>query len=99
MSALTSAVKALHTTECDSGLRYDTQPELALAAVLQLLSRFPERQSPAVARAIADHLHCIGSDERIANSVRECAARLVDDWRSYALLTDQDSVPPSVLVH
>jgi len=55
--------------------------------------------APAVAQAIADHLYCIGSDERITKSVRDCAARLVGDWRSYALLTDQDSVPPSVLVH
>ena len=34
------------------GAEYDTHPELALAAVLQMLSRFPARRSPALAQAI-----------------------------------------------
>lgn len=66
--------------------RYDSHPELALAAVLQLLSRFPARRSPALAQTIARHFQVIGSDPRLSDCVRECAARLVGDWEAYALL-------------
>nr|WP_211206729.1 hypothetical protein [Thauera linaloolentis] len=81
-------------------MAYPNQPELALAAVLHLLSRFPARQSPAVAKAIADHLEVIGSDVRMAGCVRECAAKLVGDWRAYALLSESSPAPtPGSLTH
>ncbi|HPE03993.1 MAG TPA: hypothetical protein P5537_06820 [Thauera sp.] len=68
------------------GPEYDTDPELALAAVLQLLSRFPARRSPALAQAIASHFRVIGSDPRLSACLRDCAARLVRDWEAYAVL-------------
>jgi hypothetical protein len=68
------------------GPEYDTQPELALAAVLQMLSRFPARRSPALAQAIARHFMLIGRDPRMSECVRECATRLVGDWQAYAQL-------------
>ncbi|MBP6131439.1 hypothetical protein [Thauera sp.] len=70
------------------GPEYDTHPELALAAVLQLLSRFPARRSPALAQAIAGHFRVIGSDRRLSACVRDCAARLVAEWEAYAMLGD-----------
>ncbi|HMX15158.1 MAG TPA: hypothetical protein PKE24_13745 [Thauera aminoaromatica] len=70
------------------GPEYDTHPELALAAVLQLLSRFPARRSPALAQAIAGHFRVIGSDQRLSACVRDCAARLVAEWEAYAVLGD-----------
>lgn len=73
------------------GAEYDTHPELALAAVLQMLSRFPARRSPALARSIAHHFDMIGRDPRISACVRECAERLVGDWQAYALLGDAAS--------
>ncbi|AMO37624.1 MAG: hypothetical protein RBS10_15705 [Thauera propionica] len=83
----------------ESAPHYGTRPELALAAVLQLLSRFPARQSPALARAIVDHLQVIGADQRIAAEVRECASSLVEDWRAYALLSEQPAVEASRVSH
>ena len=73
------------------GPAYDTHPELALAAVLQLLSRFPARRSPALAQTIARHFEVIGSDPRISGCVRECAVRLVGDWHAYALPGETDA--------
>ena len=73
------------------GAEYDTHPELALAAVLQMLSRFPARRSLALAQAIARHLDMIGRDPRISACVRECAERLVGDWQAYALLGEAAS--------
>lgn len=69
-------------------LHYPNQPDLALAAVLYLLSRFPARQTPALAKAIVDHLQVIGGDVRMAACVRECASSLVDDWRAYLVLSE-----------
>lgn len=83
----------------ESAPHYGTRPELALAAVLQLLSRFPARQSPALPRAIVDHLQVIGADQRIAAEVRGCASSLVEDWRAYALLSEQPAVEASRVSH
>ena len=93
MSSLASRREGAASAAPDEGLAYPNQPELALAAVLQLLSRFPARQSPAVAKAIADHLEVIGGDARLAGCVRECASRLVGDWRAYAVLSESSPAP------
>ncbi len=74
-------------------VEYADAPDLALAAVLQLLSSFPARRSPVVARAIAAHLAFIGGDARMPDSVRACASRLVGDWRAYAVLGESWSNP------
>ena len=86
MSAQASA--SWRSGAATEGPEYDTDPELALAAVLQLLSRFPARRSPALAQAIASHFRVIGGDPRFSACVRECAARLVGDWEDYAALGD-----------
>lgn len=93
MSTFASRRHGAASAAPEEGLAYPEQPELALAAVLHLLSRFPARQSPAVAKAIVDHLEVIGSDVRMAGCVRECASKLVDDWRAYALLSQSPPVP------
>lgn len=72
---------------------YASRPELALAALLYLLSRFPARRTPAIAAAIVDHLRIVGEDPRIASCIRDCADGLVDEWRAYALLSDEGGVP------
>lgn len=89
MSALSASWRRPAATE---GPEYDTDPELALAAVLQLLSRFPARRSPAVAQAIAGHFRVIGTDPRLSACVRECAARLVGEWEAYAVLGEAGEV-------
>ena len=89
------ACKGIPADLVDDALQYPNKPELALAAVLHLLSRFPARQSPAVAKAIVDHLQLIGGDARIAACVRECASELIDDWRAYAVLSEQPAPPAS----
>ena len=90
MSAQTSA--GWRSAAVTEGPEYDTDPELALAAALQLLSRFPARRSPALAHAIASHFRVIGSDPRLSAGLRECAARLVRDWEAYAVLSEADDL-------
>lgn len=67
--------------------RYGQEPELAISALLHLLSRFPARRSPAIAQAIVDHLRLVGRDPHIAQCVRECAERLIAEWEAYAVLS------------
>ncbi|MDO9598715.1 MAG: hypothetical protein Q7J47_13420 [Azoarcus sp.] len=67
---------------------YGQEPELAISALLHLLSRFPARRSPALAQAIADHLRLVGGDPHITQCVRDCAAGLVAEWEAYAVLSD-----------
>ncbi len=90
MSAAVHAGRETPAPHAGDGPEYAGRPELALAAVLYLLSRFPARQSPAVAQAIVDHLHIIEGDARLADCLRDCAASLVEDWRGYAALSAHD---------
>ncbi|NUQ50422.1 MAG: hypothetical protein HUU27_10970 [Phycisphaerae bacterium] len=60
----TQASAPRHRGAATVGPEYDTHPELALAAVLQLLSRFPARRSPALARTVASHFQVIVADAR-----------------------------------
>lgn len=69
---------------------YGAEPELAISAVLHLLSRFPARRSPAMAQAIADHLRLIGEDVRISRCVRDSAESLIAEWEAYGALCDDE---------
>lgn len=66
--------------------RFDARPELALAAVMHLMSRFPERRSPVVADAVVKHLEVIAADARLAPELRECANSLCAEWQGYRCL-------------
>ncbi|MBA4742329.1 MAG: hypothetical protein H2060_06425 [Azoarcus sp.] len=76
--------------------RFDARPELALAAVMHLMSRFPARRSPVVADAVVRHLEVIADDARLAEEVRECARQLCSEWASYRTLAapDHGCAPP-----
>lgn len=69
---------------------YEAQPEQALAALMYLMSRFPARQSPAIAASIVSHLRLLESDTRFDESIRRCAEQMIDAWRGYAVLTSSD---------
>lgn len=84
----------------DAAPEYGSNPELALAALICLMSRFPARRSPAVAAAIIVHLRLISEDVRLSHGVRHCADSLIDDWAAYAMLcapeaTDAQQCLPS----
>lgn len=73
-------------TSADAAPEYRSNPELALAALICLMSRFPARRSPVVAAAIVAHLRFISEDVRLSHRVRHCADSLIDDWAAYAML-------------
>ena len=67
---------------------YTHRPELALSAVLYLMSRFPATRSPAVARSIVEHLDIVCADPRLPQCVRDTASGLASEWQGYAQLAD-----------
>lgn len=71
---------------------YAAQPQLAVVALIELMSRFPASRSLGLAHSIVAHLVAIGDDARLPESLRACAERVADEWRGYALLT-ADTVP------
>ncbi|NMG48713.1 hypothetical protein GO613_11410 [Azoarcus communis] len=70
---------------------YTAEPARAVSALLHLLSRFPARQSPAIAQAIVAHLRLVGDDPQIAGCIRESAADLVAEWEAYAVLSELEA--------
>lgn len=67
---------------------YESSPELALAALLTLMTGFPTRRSPAVARSIVAHLRVVSQDGRLDGVLRECAEQLMSNWEALEVLSD-----------
>ena len=66
---------------------YDSSPELALAALLTLMTNFPARCSPALARSIVAHLRVVSQDGRLDGVLRECAEQLMSNWEALEVLS------------
>lgn len=60
---------------------YDAQPELAIAAVMAMLGRYPFVRCARMAASIVDHLRYIAFDERYSPAVRDTAGRLLHEWQ------------------
>lgn len=74
------------TASADALPEYRNNPELALVALICLMSRFPAQRSSAIATAIIVHLRLINEDVRLSHEIRDCAGSLIDEWGDYAIL-------------
>lgn len=63
---------------------YADQPELAVVALMNLMSRYACCGKPAIAEAALAQLRWIEQDPRIPLAVRENAALLQDFWQQQA---------------
>jgi len=59
---------------------YQEQPDLAIVALLSMLTRFPQCQCPRMSESIAAHMRYIALDERYAPVLRDAASRLCQEW-------------------
>lgn len=75
------------------GPQYTNRPDLALSAVLYLMTRFPATRSSAVADAITDHLGLLRDDPRQPASIRETADALIGHWHAFGALCDSELLP------
>lgn len=71
----------------DQPPRYECSPELALAALLTLLTAFPARRTEAVAGSIVSHLKVVGEDARFDPLLRDCARSLLPEWEAFQALS------------
>lgn len=69
---------------------YESCPELALAALITLMTSFPSRRSPAIARSVLAHLEVISRDAGLDAVLRECALQLMGRWAALEQLCEAD---------
>lgn len=87
---------AFATPESLDVLRYEEQPELAIVSLMQLMSRFPERQSIAMADAILGHLCLLADDARYPEALRGCAQSLIETWAQLSSLAEVEECAGAV---
>lgn len=75
---------------------YPDQPELALAALLYLMTRFTIRPCARKAEAIIHHLGLVGADDRLPPDLRHAARRMDTIWRA---MTARPGTAPGDLLH
>jgi hypothetical protein len=73
-----------------SGPDYADRPELALVALLSMLSRFPQARCATMAQSIVEHLGYIAGDDRYPAPLRGEALRVSGQWRLLARETEGD---------
>ncbi len=61
---------------------YPEQPELAVAALLYLMTRFSIRPCRRKADAIVHHFELVAADDRLPSELRRAAGRLETVWRA-----------------
>jgi len=59
---------------------YSNHPDYAIAALLQMLVRFPMVDCRTMADSIAAHLRFVAADARFPDAVREAAGRSATEW-------------------
>jgi hypothetical protein len=61
---------------------YEGRPELAVAALLYMLGRFPWTRCPQTTGQILRHLRLIADDSRLDPVFRQVAERLQVEWEA-----------------
>lgn len=76
---------------------YGNQPELALLALLSMLSRYPFSPSACMADSIGRHFAYVAGEQRLSAPFRETAARLWEEWRM--MTAEPAGAPSGTLMH
>ncbi len=58
---------------------YPTQPELAVAALIRMLTRFPVVGHACMTEPIEHHLAIVAADARLPQAIRDAAAAAAQD--------------------
>ncbi len=69
----------------DAPPAYASQPELALVAALQLVTRYSSTRNPRLAEAVVGQLRAIAIDPRLPAAVQHCATNILGDWLQLAI--------------
>lgn len=66
----------------EDAIDYSLHPEYAIAALLQMLVRYPMVDCDTIAGSIAMHLQYVAGDERYPPVVRHAAAQSGSEWEA-----------------
>jgi hypothetical protein len=75
--------------ENERQVSYDAQPDYAIAALLQMLVRYPMTWCGHLGESIEAHFEYIARDERYSRPVREAASRAGGEWKAMLLMQEQ----------
>lgn len=68
--------------DLEQGIDYVARPELAIAALLHMMTRFPDAPKLSIAASITGHLRLIADDDRHTEAVRAAASLALTEWQT-----------------
>lgn len=71
-----------HERRASPRVNYDLQPELAVAALFQMLTRYPMTSGEPLGRSIGAHFDYIAQDSRYSRLLRDAAAIASGQWHA-----------------
>lgn len=74
----------------ERAVNYVTQPDYAIAALIQMLARYPMTHCVPLADSIEAHFDYIARDTRYSEPVRNAASRAGGEWK--AMLAMQEEI-------
>jgi hypothetical protein len=72
----------------EPGVDYRDHPDFAIAALLQMLARYPMTHCRPMACSIACHLRFVAGDPRFAEPVRQAARNAGREWSAMIEMRD-----------
>lgn len=76
--------------ENERTVSYEAEPQYAIAALLQMLARYPMTWCGPLADSIDAHFQYIARDSRYSEPVRLAASRAGGEWK--AMITMQEEI-------
>lgn len=67
---------------------YTKHPDYVVAALLQMLVRYPVVECPGIADSIRSHLNLVAMDPRFGDVVRHVAANAACEWEAMIAMRD-----------
>ncbi len=68
---------------------YTAHPDYAMAALLQMLVRYPMVECPGMADSIRSHLNLVAMDARCGDMLRHVAANAAVEWEAMMTMRDE----------
>ena len=77
--------------ENERKVSYDAEPQYAIAALLQMLARYPMTWCGGLADSIDAHFEYIARDPRYSRPVRAAASRAGGEWKAMIAMQQEIS--------
>ena len=75
--------------ENERAVQYTSQPEYAIAALLQMLVRYPMTWCEPLGESISAHFEYIAQGSTLLAPVREAASRAGGEWKAMLVMQEE----------